>query len=183
MRISQYAHTAWHMQDGVFGGAPPAINKTVDGYIWIGTDAGLVRFDGVRFTPGDPPPDKRSAISGVFALLGSRDGTLWIGSASGLTALKNDRLIDFSNARGRINSILEDHAGIVWVPRSRAPDRDGGICQVLGEKLRYFGNSDGMALPNAGPLAADSRGNLWIGSRMNCYAGHPNRGTRISGRS
>jgi ligand-binding sensor domain-containing protein len=164
MRISQYAHTAWHMQDGVFGGAPHAISQTADGYIWIGTDAGLVRFDGVRFTPWDPPPDKRSAISAVFSLLGGRDGTLWIGSAAGLAALKNDHLIDFSNARGRINSILEDHAGTVWVARSRAPDRDGGICQVLSEKLRCFGNSDGMALPNAGPLAEDSLGNLWIGS-------------------
>jgi ligand-binding sensor domain-containing protein len=95
MRISQHAHTAWHMQDGVFGGAPHAITQTADGYIWIGTDAGLVRFDGVRFVPWDPPADKRSAISAVYSLLGGRDGSLWIGSATGLTALKNNRLIDY----------------------------------------------------------------------------------------
>src|ERR1700679_2122581 len=123
MRISQYAHTAWHMQDGVFGGAPHAITETADGYIWIGTDAGLVKFDGVRFTPWKPPPDQRAAISAVYSLLGGRDGTLWIGSAAGLAALKNDRLIYFSNTRGRINAILEDHAGTVPPPTNYRPRR------------------------------------------------------------
>jgi ligand-binding sensor domain-containing protein/signal transduction histidine kinase len=164
MRISQYAHTAWHMQDGVFSGAPHAITQTADGYIWIGTDAGLVRFDGVRFVPWEPP-DNRSAISAVYSLLGGRDGTLWIGTAAGLKALKNDRLIDFTDARHRINAILEDHAGTVWVARSRTgSDHAGGICQVVSEQIRCFGTSGGMGLPYAGPLAEDSLGNLWIGS-------------------
>jgi signal transduction histidine kinase/ligand-binding sensor domain-containing protein len=164
MQISQYAHTAWHMQDGVFGGAPHAITQTADGYIWLGTDAGLVKFDGVRFVPWDPP-DERSAISAVFSLLGGRDGTLWVGSAAGLRALKNDRLIDFPNARGRINTIVEDNAGTVWVARSRTrADHAGGLCQVAGEQLRCFGNADGMSLPTADPLVADGLGNLWAGT-------------------
>src|SRR5258707_1536153 len=54
-RISQYAHTAWRVHDGVFGGAPSAITQTTDGYMWIGTLAGLLRFDGVRFVPFAPP--------------------------------------------------------------------------------------------------------------------------------
>ena len=165
-RISQYAHTAWHIEDGVFGGAPHAITQTADGYIWIGTDAGLVRFDGVRFVPWEPP-DKSPAISPVFSLLGGHDGTLWIGSmgAKPLSAVKNNRLMNFPIGRGRINSIVEDHAGAVWVTRSRTgDDHTGGICQVAGDRLRCFGNSDGMDLPYADPLAADSLGNLWVGS-------------------
>ena len=107
----------------------------------------------------------RSAISAVYSLLGGRDGTLWIGSAVGLQALKNDRLIDFPNARGRINTIVEDNAGTVWVARSRTrADQAGGICQVAGEQLRCFGNSDGMSLPTADPLVEDGLGNLWIGT-------------------
>src|SRR5579862_8233691 len=117
MRISQYAHTAWRMQDGVFGGAPHAIAQTADGYIWIGGDAGLVRFDGVRFVPWEPP-DNRSAISAVYSLLGGHDGTLRIGTGE-LKALKNDRLIDFPKTGGRVNAILEDHAGTIWLARSR----------------------------------------------------------------
>jgi len=48
-RIAQYRHTAWRVQDGAFESAPNAIAQTADGYIWIGTGSGLVRFDGVRF--------------------------------------------------------------------------------------------------------------------------------------
>lgn len=48
-RISQYAHTAWRIRDGAFAGAPSAITQTTDGYVWIGTISGLLRFDGVRF--------------------------------------------------------------------------------------------------------------------------------------
>jgi hypothetical protein len=47
--ITQYAQTAWRVQDGIFGGTPNAITQTLDGYLWIGTLDGLVRFDGVRF--------------------------------------------------------------------------------------------------------------------------------------
>src|ERR1700758_3473656 len=56
--ISQYAHTAWRIQDGVFTGAPQAITQTTDGYLWIGTEAGLLRFDGVRFAPWTSPDGK-----------------------------------------------------------------------------------------------------------------------------
>ena len=48
-RISQYAHSAWRMQDGPFGSAPNTITQTTDGYVWIGTMSGISRFDGVRF--------------------------------------------------------------------------------------------------------------------------------------
>ena len=63
-RVSQYGHTAWRMQDGIFNSTPNVITQTADGYLWIGTGAGLLRFDGVRFVPGttqsgQPLPDVR----------------------------------------------------------------------------------------------------------------------------
>ena len=48
-RVTQYRHSAWRVQNGAFESAPNAIAQTPDGYIWIGTNSGLVRFDGVRF--------------------------------------------------------------------------------------------------------------------------------------
>src|SRR5712671_4054567 len=56
--ITQYAHTAWRIQDGVINGMPNTISQTTDGYVWIGTESGLVRFDGVRFVPWTPPDGK-----------------------------------------------------------------------------------------------------------------------------
>ena len=49
IKVSQYAHTAWLLQDGYFNGAPRAITQTTDGYILIGTRSGLWRFDDSRF--------------------------------------------------------------------------------------------------------------------------------------
>jgi hypothetical protein len=56
-RISQYGHTAWRIQDGFFNGVPYAIKQTADGYLWIGTANGLLRFDGVRLFHGRHRPE------------------------------------------------------------------------------------------------------------------------------
>src|SRR6201996_1055274 len=78
-RISQYAHTAWRVRDGVFPGVPSAITQTADGYVWIGTLSGLLRFDGVRFVRWGPPTGEHLPSPAVFSLLGTADGSLWIG--------------------------------------------------------------------------------------------------------
>jgi ligand-binding sensor domain-containing protein len=87
--ISQYAHTAWRIQDGVFSGTPNAISQATDGYVWIGMEAGLVRFDGVRFVPRTPPDGKHLPSSNITSLLGARDGSLWIGMEGGLSHWDN----------------------------------------------------------------------------------------------
>lgn len=87
-RITQYRHTAWRVQEGAFESAPNVITQTADGYIWIGTDSGLVKYDGVRFVPWTPPTGKRLSSSAIVSLLVSSDGTLWIGTAEGLLSWK-----------------------------------------------------------------------------------------------
>src|SRR5450432_1181535 len=72
--ISQYAHSAWRLQDAPFNGTPWAIAQTTDGYIWVGTSSGLVRFDGVRFVPWAPPGGERLRALTISTLLGSSDG-------------------------------------------------------------------------------------------------------------
>src|SRR5262245_54537613 len=77
--LSQYAHRAWLVRDGLFSGAARAITQTTDGYIWIGTDSGLVRFDGSRFELWSSPDRRKLPTNMIRALLGARDGSLWIG--------------------------------------------------------------------------------------------------------
>src|SRR5260370_13814819 len=114
LHISQYAHTAWRLQDGVFNGAPNAITQTADGYLWIGTQAGLLRFDGVRFVQWTPPDGKHLPSSNVTALLGARGGSLWIGREGGLIHCDNLAVTNYLVEPPRINSIIEDHNGNVW---------------------------------------------------------------------
>jgi signal transduction histidine kinase/ligand-binding sensor domain-containing protein len=164
-RISQYAHTAWRIQDGIFSGAPNAITQTADGYLWIGTQTELVRFDGVRFVRWTPTEGKPGLLTNsVFSLLAPRDGSLWIGTGTNLARLKDGDLVNYTDGLGRINSILEDRQGRVWIVRSRVRDSTGPLCQVTDAKLRCFGKEDGIPFPYASSLAEDSEGNFWIGS-------------------
>src|SRR5271165_772890 len=77
--ISQYAHTAWKIRDGFSAGTAFAMAQTPDGYLWLGTDSGLFRSDGVRFVPWQPP-EGHVLPSIPYSLLVTRDGTLWIGT-------------------------------------------------------------------------------------------------------
>src|ERR1700689_4092410 len=82
--LTQYSASVWTQQQGLPQDAVRAIAQTTDGYLWVGTDGGLARFDGYEFVSlhrerGAP------ASNSISALAAGRDGSLWIGSRSGLT--------------------------------------------------------------------------------------------------
>src|SRR6266850_1034698 len=160
-QISQYGHTAWRMEDGVFAGTPNVIAQTADGYLWIGTQAGLMRFDGVRFVSWRPPEGNELPSSRINSLLGGRDGSLWIGTSLGLARWRNGSLTNYRDASGSIMAILEDRAGTIWIARANLSDTKGPLCKVTGTGLRCYGRDDGLALPYAVTLANDSLGNVW----------------------
>ncbi len=163
--ISQYGHTAWRIQDGVLSGTPVAVTQTADGYLWIGTRVGLVRFDGVRFVPWTPPDGTHLRSSSVASLLGARDGSLWIGTDGGLSHWDKQHLTNYLIKPERISSIIEDRNGTVWFTRGRGSDADGGLCQIIGTGMRCYGKADGLPGSNAAlALVEDTLGNLWIGS-------------------
>jgi ligand-binding sensor domain-containing protein/signal transduction histidine kinase len=161
--VSQYGHAAWRIQDGFFGGPVRAITQTNDGYIWVGTEAGLFRFDGARFVEwsslaAEPLPSKS-----INAILGARDGSLWIGTDVGLIHKVNDHLTTYLKDGGFISSIVEDVNGQIWVVHYRPGDNTKPFCQVIGPGVRCYGNADGVPAFIAGTLAQDASGNLWIG--------------------
>ena len=172
LRMSQYAHTSWRLQDGVFNGIPTAIVQTADGYLWIGTTSGLMRFDGVRFVPWAPPAEGSALSHGVYSLGASRDGSLWIGS-SVLMRWKDGKLSNYPNLDARINAILEDPAGGVWVTRSRIRDGRGPLCHISDERVQCFGSRDGISIPYGGPLFRDLSGILWLGGSAGLARGTP----------
>jgi ligand-binding sensor domain-containing protein len=81
--VSQYTHTAWKVSDGFTQGAILAIAQTPDGYLWLGTEFGLYRFDGVRAVPWRPPAGQELPSQYIYSLLVARDGSLWIGTDGG----------------------------------------------------------------------------------------------------
>lgn len=166
-QITQYAHTAWRVQDGIEIGTTVA--QTPDGYLWFGTPSGLLRFDGVKFVPYPLPPIKPE-IRGFFYLLGARDGSLWIGTADGLARLKDGKLQWFSDPaqHSGISVIYEDSAGTIWLTRYHAPRSEGPLCRVQGNGLHCYGQADGIPVKYGLGLTKDSEGNLWFGSSALC---------------
>src|SRR5215813_11658055 len=99
--VNQYAHKAWTIRDGIFKGRILTIAQTPDGYLWLGTEFGLLRFDGIRATPWQPPPGQALASQVIRRLLTSRDGTLWIGTTKELVSWKAGRLTKYPEFAGR----------------------------------------------------------------------------------
>src|ERR1700761_5960719 len=90
--ISQYAHTAWLSREGFPKGVVESFAQTPDGYLWLGTEFGLLRFDGVRAVPWQPPAGEHLPSSSISSLLAARDGRLWIGTREGLASWKDGKL-------------------------------------------------------------------------------------------
>jgi len=163
--LTQYGHTAWRIRDGYFSSAPLAIAQTKDGQLWLGGEGGLLRFDGVQFSPWKAPncqplPDER-----IFALLGASDGSLWIGTGSGLARWKDGRLVTYVK-RGRFASVVEDPNGTIWAGHTRAVGVVPPLCSFRADDFKCFAFSDQPlpSTPLVTALAVGHDGDLWIGA-------------------
>src|SRR5229473_6808187 len=107
--VSQYAHKSWTVREGFFKSGIRGITQTPDGYIWLGTEFGLLRFDGVKSVAWDPPPGQHLPSSFIRGLLAARDGTLWIGTLKGLASWKRGKLIQYPELAGYdVFRVIED---------------------------------------------------------------------------
>ena len=160
--LTQYGHTAWHVRDGSFAGSPSALAQTADGFLWIGADVGLIRFDGVRFTPWEPPPGERLPDEHIIALLASRDGSLWIGTAKGLARWQGGRLTVYARV-GRFGALIEDRHGTIWAGHTRIVSEVPPLCRFERGKFGCFRFPEKDRLRYVGALHEDRLGNVWIG--------------------
>ena len=161
--VNQYAHTSWTVRDGVFDGSVTAIAQTPDGYLWVGTEFGLVRFDGVRFAPWEPP--KGAAVSGRIRgemLLAARDGSLWIDSYPGIVRLKDGRLYRYPSLDApSFLSLAEDPDGRIWLGSSYNPA--GQLCVVDHDQVRCSDTNPTLGtIGFAGSVFVDAPGRLWL---------------------
>jgi signal transduction histidine kinase/ligand-binding sensor domain-containing protein len=152
----------WRIQDGYLPAPPEAIAQTADGYLWVGTAAGLVRFDGVRFVPWTSPKGEKLPSDQIHSLLGTSDGSFWIGTARGLARWKDGILTTYKNLTTSVWAIVEDHDGDIWIVRWDTDDGRGPLCRIRNSDQRCFGRNDGIPLANATGLAIDGSGNFWI---------------------
>jgi PAS domain S-box-containing protein len=169
--VSQYAHTAWKFRDGFTKGAIYSIAQTPDGYLWLGTEFGLVRFDGVRAVPWQPPPDQHLPSTFILSLLTARDGTLWIGTSRGLASWKGGKLTQYPELGGQyVGKLLEDREGTVWAGGLGIPT--GRLCSIQNGSVHCDGENGSLGKA-VSSLYEDSRGTLWVGVRDGLWRWKP----------
>lgn len=160
--LTQYGHTAWRVREGYFAGPPTAITQTRDGFLWIGTQTGLIRFDGVRFMPWEPPAGSHLPDDRIFNLLGASDGSLWIGTANGLAQWRAPNLVVHARV-GRFGALLEDRRGTIWAGHTRAHSKLPPLCRSVRGDFRCFGFPNEHGLTYVRGLHEDRQGNVWLG--------------------
>ena len=164
-RLEQYRHRIWRAGEGLFEGLPRVVRQGADGYMWVGTESGVFRFDGVRFQSFDPPPHHKP-FGYIWALFVDRDRSMWIASESGLSVWKDGQLADVAPLGGTVTSIFQDRDGALWVTRSAVADKSGAVCKVEDTHLKCFGPKDGLHLPFAWRLVQDHEGYFWVGGNV-----------------
>lgn len=157
-RLSQFGHSVWRTQDGLFA-SPNAIAQTRDGYIWIGTDRGLVRFDGVRFVDSNaltrlPAPEFK-----VRALLGTRHGTLWVAIQAKVVSIDGADVAQYTVPNAP-SALIEDANGGIWLGGTRGTSP---VCHLAKGDVKCFGLPT-VPMKWASSLVQAGDGSLWIGS-------------------
>ena len=143
--VSQYAHTAWKVGDGVLKGviSSYSIAQTPDGYLWLGTEFGLLRFDGVRTVPWQPPAGEHLPGGSIRSLLTTRDGRLWIGTSQGLASWKDGKLTHYPELAGQVRPLLVDRAGTVWA--GGFVSSTGRLCAIHSGGTHCYGQDGSSA--------------------------------------
>lgn len=166
--LVQLKHNRWIAEDGV----PPgiyALAQTPDGFLWIGSDAGLHRFDGVRFEL-EPVSAGATGNEPVSALMVARNGDLWIGYQSGRAAvLRGHTLVDRSppSSDRWIFRFVEDRTGAIWAMtgNTRHP-----LMRFSGDRWEHIGADWGFEANYAWSMAEAADGSLWLGDRKRTLA-------------
>jgi len=155
--LAEYTHTVWTRKDGIPSAFIYSIAQTRDGYLWLATTDGLVRFDGVRFLHWRPRTGHTALLGVVRALCAGRDGSLWIGTASGLLGhLRGDELTTHPIG-AQVEAIIEDRDdGWLWVTTENNLLRFRAATQEqVGTAIKLSGTF------LSGPLQ-DKSGSIWF---------------------
>jgi len=173
--VKQYGHTSWNVRDGFTKGEINAIAQTPDGYLWLGTQFGLLRFDGVRNVAFQAPGNQQLPSNYIHSLLTSRDGTLWIGTEKGLASWKDAKLTSYAELTDKyVFGLVEDHEGAVWVGAAGVPT--GRLCSIKNGGVKCYGE-DGSLGRAITDLFEDSKGNLWVGLENGLWRWQPGQAT------
>ena len=171
--LADYTVTTWSENDGLPAGRVRTIAQDPDGYLWLGTDSGLVRFDGVRFDAWSALGEPRLPVGAVTALLTARDRSLWIGvnGRMPLGQVKDGKLTLYGERDGFTGgytlSLLQDRDGTIWAGTVQ------GLFRRLGDGWHKFGQQDGMGEGSVTAIYEDRQRRVWVATLTGVYRKDP----------
>jgi signal transduction histidine kinase/ligand-binding sensor domain-containing protein len=157
-----FTFRVWQREQGLPQNFVRALAQTKDGYLWVGSDAGVSRFDGARFVSFGLPEGFQTGPAQT--LLGDGQGALWIGSVGrGLGRWQNGRFAAFTTKDGlpsdSVNALAEDSQGWIWV------GTEAGLVAWRNEHLDIFSAPQELAGKPITSLFSDHKGTIWIGAK------------------
>jgi signal transduction histidine kinase/CheY-like chemotaxis protein/ligand-binding sensor domain-containing protein len=160
--ITQYVHDVWQIDQGLPQNSVLAMAQTRDGYLWIGTEAGLARFDGVAFTTYNSTNSGGLSDTYVSSLLAEGADDLWAGTwVGGIARFKGSKSSGVAGTSGSIvNCLYRDRAGTLWAGRGAGLERwsEGRFHSIPGTERDVY------------TLAEDTDGALLIGTERGIQA-------------
>ncbi len=155
----------WNSESGLPQNSVLATARTKDGYLWIGTQEGVTRFDGVKFKVYKNAADWANQDIFTNCMLAAGDGSLWVGTRSGLNRISSqpeNPFTTYTAASGLPNkyvtALAEDTEGNLWIGTR------GGLARFAQGKFTSFTKADGLADDFVVTIQAASDGSLWIGT-------------------
>jgi signal transduction histidine kinase/ligand-binding sensor domain-containing protein len=117
--LASYGRQSWVIENGLPQNTVQVLLQARDGFVWLGTEAGLVRFDGNGFQVFDKTSSPALPGNDVHALLEARDGALWIGTSEGLARWQDGAVVSYTPANGLagndIRSLVQGEDGVIFV--------------------------------------------------------------------
>lgn len=162
-RAGSYLVSSWTIENGLPQNSVLSLIQTADGYIWFGTQSGLVRFDGVSVRVFNRWNTEALKNDRILSLYQDKNGGLWIGTDGGGVCLRKDGkwtvfTMDQGLTHNTVRAITGDEDGFVWV------GTDNGLNRFKEGKLEPYTIDDGLSGPTITALFPGRSNTLWIGT-------------------
>lgn len=157
--LTQYGRDSYTAAQGLPQNSVLSLVQTRDGYLWLATYEGLVRFDGVKFTVFDKQNTPELTASWVTALYEDARGSLWVGTVDGLLERRGGSFTRYRLPNDSVSAITGDATGAVWIGTA-----GGGLIRMKGGELSALTLKDGLPGEVITSLYAAIDGSLYIGT-------------------
>lgn len=178
--IAQYEHQTWRTENGLPQNSVHAITQTSDGFLWLATEGGLARFDGLKFdtdaknAPAAFPSNDLSLVAKlnltqqlpgkkITAVFKDRGGTIWVGTETGALRIVNGRVYPVASPDPLANEFIlcfyQDREGDIWVGTD-----SGGVTILREQRFKTYGREHGIPEELVRCIFEDSHGVIWAGT-------------------